>query len=285
MLLEAEGKVGDAVRRSLERKGIRVLLSPVKADDSGFLRLLEESGAGVVLPVFHPEILASRLDCLPPGVIAPIDSLEKIELLDNKISSVALASELGLPLPELYSSPEQIERYPVVFKRSKGLGGSGVYFPKDRTALEHLLATSGRSSALVMEYIDGWDCSVDALRWGTFFYGSAYRTILPRRKGSSILRKSIVAPELVAMTRRILEYIDFQGVCGVDFRIGRDGRAYFLECNPRFSGGVATQIQSGFDQPFLWWELATGQSLDSESIRFRAGKYSVDSPLLARRRR
>lgn len=123
------------------------------------------------------------------------------------------------------------------------------------------------------------------LRWDNFFYGAVYRTILPRRKGSSILRKSIVAPELVAMTRRILDHIDFHGVCGVDFRIGRDGRAYFLECNPRFSGGLATQIQSGFDQPFLWWKLATGQSLDSESIRFRAGKYNVDSPLLSRRSR
>ena len=283
--MEAEGKVGDAVHRSLKRKGIRVLLSPVKADDSGFLSLLEESGAGVVLPVFHPETLASRLDSLPPGVVAPIDSREKIELLDNKISAIALASELGLPLMELYSSPEQIEHYPVVFKRSKGLGGSGVYFPKDRTALEHLMATSGRSGALVMEYVDGWDCSVDALRWDNFFYGAVYRTILPRRKGSSTLRKSIVAPELVAMTRRILDHIDFHGVCGVDFRIGRDGRAYFLECNPRFSGGLATQIQSGFDQPFLWWKLATGQSLDSESIRFRAGKYNVDSPLMARRSR
>lgn len=276
MLVEATGKVGASVRRSLERRGLTVMVSELKADDPKFAELLRGSGAGMVMPVFHPESLARNLHRIPAGVSVPIDSYDKLMLLDNKLSASALAASLGIRQPRIYDDVSQISSFPVVFKRSEGLGGAGVYFPKDATALEHLLATAGRKGALVMDYIQGNDYSVDALRGDGFFYAAAYRTILPRRKGTSYLRKSVEAPELVETARKMLEAIDFHGVCGFDFRVDAEGNAYFLECNPRFSGGLRTQLQCGFDQPYLWWRLAAGLPCDPSEIRFKAGKYSVD---------
>lgn len=277
LLVEATGKVGAAVRRSLERRGLVVSVSEVPIDHPFFPQYVAESGAKMVLPVFHPEKLARIADRLPREVIVPVESVQKLELLDNKLKASALAAGLGIRQPRIYDNIEELSGYPVVFKRAEGLGGAGVYFPKNRTALERLLATSGRKGAIVMDFIEGNDYSVDALRWGDFFYAAAYKVVLPRRKGTSYLRRSVCFPELLAIAEQLLASVDFQGVCGFDFRVDREGNAYFLECNPRFSGGVKTMMACGFDQPYLYWCLASGLEVNAQDIAFRVGKYSIDS--------
>ena len=73
-----------------------------------------------------------------------------------------------------------------------------------------------------------------------------------KAKGISILRESIEGSDLIAVARKLLDAVDYQGVCGLDFRReAGTGKAYFLECNPRFSGGLCSQIASGFDLPAL----------------------------------
>lgn len=86
-----------------------------------------------------------------------------------------------IPQPRFFTSPDEIETYPVVFKRPLGQGGDSVYFPKNRRALENLLKTE--SHPVVQEYIEG--------------------------------------------------------------------ETYFLEANPRFSGGLETTLASGLDLPWL----------------------------------
>ena len=273
------GQTGLTVRDSLVRLGlsVKVMEGPSAKKMPDFYlrsvsRILEEEGARMVVPVFFPEVLAEHRERFP-GTSIPLDDAAKIRRLDNKKSTCRLAGELGIPQPCIFDihDPASIE-YPAVFRRVQGQGGDSVYFPKTEKALRNLLKTADEDAVIVTGYIEGWNVSVDALRWGDFFYAAAYRILEPKGKGVSTLRESILAPELVTHCRRMLDSVGYQGVCGMDFRIdGNDGKAYFLECNPRFSGGLESAIASGFDIPALYYRLAAGEKINPEEIVFSPG--------------
>lgn len=269
-----ESAVGRLIARSLRRKGLSVSFceNTRKLNEKDFIAQIREQAAledvKMVIPVFHPEVLA-RHRAEFPGILIPVDSEEKIILLDDKVRACALAASLDIPQPEAYDSVDAVPRYPVVFKRSTGHGGDSVYFPKLRKSLEHLVSSSKPDTFLITEEIDGDDVSVDAVRWGTYFHAEAYEVLLPKAKGISVLRRSIVAPEIVEAARLMLDAADYNGVCGLDFRRSTDGKYYFLECNPRFSGGLCSQLASGFDQPWLLWQLANGKQ--PEEVHFKPG--------------
>lgn len=52
--------------------------------------------------------------------------------------------------------------------------------------------------------------------------------------------------------------------CGFDFKVDSNGHAYILEANPRFTAGLATQIERGFNIPYL--ALSSG-SIISGNLR------------------
>lgn len=305
LLTEAGGPVGCRVFRSLSRLGLRVAVcdstdsgrralppAPVRrrtcppACERNYVRelrkIVAETGVRALLPVFYPDLIARNRAAFP-GLLIPLDDAEKLALLDDKVRCSAWADSLGVLQPQRYRLPEEdlpgvpsVEQahFPLVFKRASGHGGDSVYFPKSMAPLLHLAGNSAPGSYLITEEIAGEDVSVDALRWGDRFYAGAYRVLLPKAKGVSVLRESMVAPALVSVVRKMLDSIDFQGVCGMDFRLGADGRFYFLECNPRFSGGLASQVASGFDVPALLWKAACGEVLPAD-IAFKAGRRTL----------
>ena len=287
ILTDAGNPVGRMLRKSFSEMGFKVAIcDPVASgvdfhtfhsqDDANFSgqikSIVKDTGAKILLPVFHPEVIAAHRNEFPTDVIIPVESAEKLKLLDDKVRCCSLASELGILQPRGYASADEVDHYPVVFKRALGHGGDSVYFPKFRKALDNLVKNSSPGSFLITEEIEGEDVTVDALRWGGWFFAGAYRTILPQAKGASVLRESIDASELTAQLKKILESVDYNGVCGADFIVEKaTGKAYFLECNPRFGGGLRSQTVSGFDMPALLLAAARGETLP-DSINYRPGK-------------
>lgn len=224
------------------------------------------------------------------GVRVPIAGADVIRTLDGKVSLSRLASQLGIRQPHIYVAgegassstgtssetetgtdtgaadaipDEAFAQAQVVFKRDISFGGHGVHIPRSREALRQLIAhQSPQEPFLVEEFIAGEDLSVDAVRWDGFYRCQSYRVLEHNGNGPSTRREVCSAPEAEAALKAILDHLDYHGVCGADFRIGRDGHAYMLECNPRFTGGIASQVASGFDIPYLLWQLASeGQSI------------------------
>lgn len=264
----------EALARYCKGAAASVVLPDAQKHTSAFADELcaaaADLNAAVIFPIFHPEAVSRATQMLPQGTLVPIDSLEKLQILDNKCTCSRLATDLGIPQPRIYSDPDEIGEYPVVFKRPGGLGGSAVYFPGSRASLDKLVAT--QKQHLIMEFVPGYDVCVDAVRWDCYFRAGAYKVILPRRKGFSVLRESVLMPEITEYARTLLEAIDFRGACGMDFRVDeRSGKALFLECNPRFSGGISTQIAAGFDLPWELWQLCHGTSPGLCEVPVRAG--------------
>lgn len=262
--LRRHSKYAAEVRRTLAAQDERNFVRQIR-------RLELEVGAGIIIPVFHPEVLSRHRDEF--DAVIPTADAGTLAMLDNKVSACSLAAKLGIPQPRIYDSPADVDRFPVTFKRALGHSGDSVYFPKSMAPLEHLVANSRPGSYLITEEVHGFDASVDAIRWHGRFHACAYKVLLPRAKGISIVRRSMDAPRLVEYARAIMEETDYEGVCGFDFRIAPDGGIFFLECNPRFTGGVRSSAASGLNLPVMLCNYASGREV--REPRIRTGRLTV----------
>ena len=273
LLTNPFGRTGELVAESLRADGhkVDIMEGPnAHKHEGAYMKALRtrmlEQLADMIIPVFFPEVLAAHREEFPLTLM-PIDKLETLTLLDDKLSCCRLAGSLGIPQPEMYSGADEVKSFPVVFKRPRGHGGDSVYFPGNSKALANILKPA--KDYILSEYIDGEDWCTDVLRWDGFFYAASYRVLEPKRKGVSTLRESVIAPQLAEYARTILDAVDYQGVCGLDFRRrSSDGKFFFLECNPRFSGGLASALASGFDIPALLCRMASGESVNPSLIQF-----------------
>lgn len=282
------GDIADTVVASLRRHDLDVVAVPFPQntfrDEQGYRRelakALQSFRPRVLMPVGHllaparlahlkegddvlsPALARSAARMLPPalaealqGIIIPVDTPAHIQLLDSKVQASALASQLDIPQPRLFATPAEADGSPVIFKRDNSFGGSGVFRPGTSVALQRLVEREGERPYLIEEYVEGWDCSVDIMRWKGQFHAACYRTLSRKQgQGPSALREPCKRPDVEFYARRLLDAIDYQGICGMDFRIAEaDDTPRFLECNPRFTGGLSTHLAAGFDLPCLWY--------------------------------
>jgi len=219
----------------------------------GLGKAISAFGPGLIIPVGDALALSKLKPSLPRGVKAAVDDEEKIALLSSKVQSVLLADKLGVTQPRLFSLDEVGEVDQVIFKDDVSFGGSGVHRPRNLESLKNLVAHQGDRPYLIEEYIDGQDLSVDCIRTENYFRTGCYVSLGRKQtQGPSAIRKAVDCPAAARAARRILDYLDYRGVCGMDFRMDARGDIFFLECNPRLTGGLTTQIEAGFEIP---WEI------------------------------
>lgn len=288
------GNIGPDVCSALAAHGLKVSVMDfpqnVHRDEFGYRRLLMKTVAAcrprMIMPVGNPVTL-SRIAAeaaagesprnfpgIWDGIVFAVESPGKVMLLDSKVSSSALATRLGIRQPAIYATPEEAEGRQVIFKRDVSFGGQGVHLPWNRRSLDNLIAhQSPGEPYLIEDFIKGDDYSVDVLRFPGFVRTGCYKVVAhhPATRGAggdrgsmcpSTGREMCSFPEIEQMALRILDELDYNGVCGMDFRVDAGGVPYFLECNPRFTAAVGSQVEAGFDIPYLLYSCLNQQSRD-----------------------
>lgn len=228
----------------------------------------------LLLPT-HDEsvIIMQNRERFPKDLIIPYENEELLLKLANKAEATELARKAGVPIPEVYESIEDVRHYPVVFKTVIGNSAKGVYFPKSEQELQTLMDKHSGDKTLLEEWIGGTDYSVDCVRWDGFCQTSVYHALVTKTNGGGTTTRREIAylPQLEKYARKLLDSVDYHGVCGLDFRYDADnGRIAFIEVNARFTGGLATPIVAGFDIPWILYTLAT-QGCFKENINVRVG--------------
>ena len=247
-------------------------------DENHFIDCLKEWVARLqptmLLPTHDESVVIMRhREEFPKDLIIPYEDEKTLLLLANKATSTALAGNSGVSIPKVYHSEEEINLYPVVFKTVIGNSAKSVFFPKNREELHRLAETYRGTDTLMEEWIGGCDYSVDCVRWDGFCKTSVYRALVTKTDGggTTTQREIVAMPELEQEARKMLDAIDFHGVCGMDFRVDmRHNRIAYIETNARFTGGLATPIAAGFDIPWVLYCLATNGSYD-EPVNVRVG--------------
>lgn len=245
-------------------------------DESAFIdclsRKIEQLKPRVLLPT-HDEsvIIMKNRDRFPKDLLIPYESEELLLTLANKISATKLAATVGVPIPRVYDSSEDVISFPVVFKTAIGNSAKGVHFPETKEELTKLEAKYLGENVLLEEWIGGSDYSVDCVRWKGFYKAAVYHALVTKTDGggTTTQREIVHMPDLEKYAQMLLDYVDYHGVCGLDFRYDSEsGRCAFIEVNARFTGGIATPIAAGFDIPWIIYKLATdGKYEDTISIK------------------
>jgi len=86
----------------------------------------------------------------------------------------------------------------------------------------------------------------------------------PPLGGTSVLRQSIAVPQDSGVqAERLVREIDLEGYSEVEFRRDSIGVPYLMEINPRLSASVEIAVRSGVDFPYLLYQWASGEQIDT----------------------
>ncbi len=221
----------------------------------------------VLMPTHDESVVIMRhRDEFPGDLVIPYESADKLLALANKAVSTEMARRAGVAVPEVYGSADEVKRYPVVLKTVIGNSAKGVFFPKTKDELLRLMDAYKGEETLLEEWIGGTDYSVDCVRWDGFCKTSVYHALVTKTDGggTTTQREMVDMPRLEAEAMKLLEAVDFHGVCGLDFRYDPEtGRVAYIETNARFTGGLATPVAAGFDMPWVLYCLATAGRYDN----------------------
>lgn len=292
-------RVGYTILKSLHQKGLKVWAADTSkrnicsmskfctgsftypdpfTEEDAFIQVLKDKVAElrprVLMPTHDESVVIMRhRDEFSADLIIPYESEEKLLLLANKAESTELARKAGVPVPEVYKSIDEVKSYPVVFKTVIGNSAKGVFFPKDREELVKLMDKHKDEETLLEEWIGGTDYSVDCVRWDGFCKTSVYHALVTKTDGggTTTQREIVYMPQLEAAALKLMDAVDFHGVCGLDFRYdAENNKIAYIETNARFTGGLATPVAAGFDIPWIVYKLAT-EGKYTEPINVRIG--------------
>lgn len=292
-------RVGYTILKSLHQKGLKVWAADTSkrnicsmskfctgsftypdpfTEEDAFIQVLKDKVAElrprVLMPTHDESVVIMRhRDEFPADLIIPYEGEEKLLLLANKAESTELAHKAGVPVPEVYKSIDEVKSYPVVFKTVIGNSAKGVFFPKDREELVKLMDKHKDEETLLEEWIGGTDYSVDCVRWDGFCKTSVYHALVTKTDGggTTTQREIVYMPQLEAAALKLMDAVDFHGVCGLDFRYdAENNKIAYIETNARFTGGLATPVAAGFDIPWIVYKLAT-EGKYTEPINVRIG--------------
>ena len=259
-------------------RGHFVYPSPFR-DQAAFIKcLVENSGrlkTDVVIPALEETfVLAKFMHLLPKEMKLVLPDYEKVLLVHTKDRWTGIAAELGIPVPPSCSIDEVRRgsgiagtlRFPVLIKPSQGGGAWGIAQVDSRDDLLRLVEKETYLDRpwdrfFIQEKIEDHDTVGVAMlaKEGGIRAKIAYRHIrdLPPKGGLATFRISLHHEQAEYYFQRLLETLEWHGVCQGDFLVDRkSGVPYLIDINPRFWGSLTQVIASGVDFPYLVYRIA-----------------------------
>lgn len=216
------------------------------------------------------------------NVRIPFDSYENINLLSDKSALVSICQELNLAVPRsIDCAPNEKGAvdvhqlaYPIVLKPYKSkIYNEGTWVSTSvayaHNKQEFLALVNGKPAFrhhkfLIQEYIAGEGAGVFLLYdKGQCVAQFSHRRLKekPPTGGVSVLSESVpMDQEMLSISRKLLDHVNWHGVAMVEFKVTPEGKPYVIEINTRFWGSLQLAIDAGVDFPYLLYLLETQNS-------------------------
>lgn len=200
---------------------------------------------------------------------------EAYELVRNKSELASYCDKLGIRIPptitvgnagEFYGRA-RAAGYPAFVKVPTGSGSVGTRkvssYDEAVRAFDDMVRrykiTDPALFPIIQTSVGGEDyCSTFLFDHGGYRASMTYHNVVdfPRGKGVGALRETVDARALEQVGRELLEKLGWNGVCQIDFRWDGVSEPWLIEINPRFWGGLAQSIASGWIFPVWMYDLA-----------------------------
>jgi len=237
-------------------------------------RKILELKSNVLIPTYEETFLISKYKHKFESEIRfVLPNYDQILIAHNKDKWSPLAAKCGVPTPKTYAAHELIENsdlrnkinFPVLIKPKQGGGGWAIQEFKSKEDLEKYIEGNDNQGLswerfFIQEKIDGETICVAMLfNKGKCRAKISYRQLrnFPTNTGQATLRISQSEPEAEEYLNKMLETMNWHGVCQADFVKDKyTGRPYLIDINPRLWGALAQGIEAGVDFPYLLYKIA-----------------------------
>ncbi|MFL6630002.1 MAG: ATP-grasp domain-containing protein [Burkholderiaceae bacterium] len=283
-------RLGAPAERSrwCHRVHVQPAAEPVDAGVDWLVELDARFGFALVVPTTEASLrwLRALPEDHPVRRKAVLPSNDALDAALDKSRTAAIARALGLPVPATREMaqcardvplPDDVRRppvrWPVVLKpvRSKVVRGGklaslavAVVHDEEARALT-LGAWLPDTPVQEQAWVPGRGVGVEVLyEHGRMAWHFVHERLheWPLTGGASTLRRAAgPEPELVEMTRRLLDRLQWHGVAMVEWRRDAGGVVHLMEINPRLWGSLPLTIAAGVPIPLGLLSLATGEAL------------------------
>lgn len=266
---------------------------------SELLELRIEYKNSVIFPVEdeYLSVISKNLDTLREHFLVSCNNAEVIIKLVNKRYIYDIVSSLGLPVPRNISTSNEQEAlnfvkeigFPCLMKPSKSHTYFKIFgkkmvkvFDIDSLILEMNRTVKEGLVAMIQEYIPGGD-GMNYSYWGYRTNGKFYAEATAKKvrndppdTGSPRVQVTKYVPELIPVSRKILEALDYCGYANVEFKKDpRTNEFKFMEINPRINRCMLQAIAGGIDYPWIIYNHLTKGDLP-EPLTCEEGIYWID---------
>lgn len=214
---------------------------------------------------------------LSPITTTFVADYDAIRLLQDKGETIKVAQKCGIPHPRTFFPEEMaIEDIirdlprPALVRARISSGSRGIaYVDSKDTFLEKYTAIKKEyGEPIIQEFVRKRAyCSACILlddqsrEVASFTYEKVKE--YPLSGGPTVVGYSSSNPEAKDYAVKLLQAVGWKGVAEADFMIDQDGVPVLLEINPRFWMPLNLAIKSGVDFPYLLYQLAQGQKIDT----------------------
>lgn len=247
---------------------------PFAVDTEAFLNALydicEKEGINYLIPLTDSEVdvlNANRKWFEEHDVILCFSGEDAIHLCRNKMKIAQLLSEVEgvniIPTSYLKDIPDGDVILPVVCKEVDGRSSQNLNYISTIEDWMRYKEMIDKDKMIVQPYIEGPVVTADVIRQ----FDGKYCVVIPRKEiirthnGAGLSVHIFRDQKLTDLCILIADKLNVTGCVNFEFIMDSEGQYHFLECNPRFSGGIAFSCMTGYD-----CILNHIRSFDKESI-------------------
>jgi len=204
--------------------------------------------------------LSQRADEIPARLLCSHPSQYR-PWLQKSLGSQAF-EKLGLKVPKVFDDLKDVSDYPLILKEDFGFGSVNQYLLNSN---QDLIANLPRMKhPFLQKFVSGPEYTVDV------FCDDAKKPValvsrLRKKVRSGVSDVGVVVQnsKLIELVKNVASSFNLAGPWNVQC-IEFQNEFYFLEVNPRFSGGIPLTIASGADFAtyLLQWALGLGMNYD-----------------------
>lgn len=136
--------------------------------------------------------------------------------------------------------------YPLILKPVDGRSSEGCHVVENAQGLAYFLSIHSGRSMLIQPRIPGRILTADVVCDGKTVACIARRELLRTGNGAGTTVEILENPTLTRFCTETAKKLGIRGAVNFEFIEGEDGSLYFLEINPRFSGGVEFSHIAGY---------------------------------------
>lgn len=194
-----------------------------------------------------------------------VEEYKKLNQLSDKWKIANICEKLDVPIPETFLLQEYIEKhqpdnmtFPLIIKPRDSYAAKGVTYIRSYPEMESYIATFKASKKesytdlIVQEHVSGQlhDVTSCAKKGFVLSMLSQQRVMsLYDFGGGGIVNKTTYEPDMMEYAKRIIKYLEWNGILEFDFIRTDSGEYFLLECNPKIWGTTQLTVDAGLNMP------------------------------------